>query len=182
MRFIPIAVLLALVAVIAFADKNEIVGINDYTSQQDFYWHSDTDASGDEIVYADDYHWDTLSLPNPGTWERSDAYKNIPLTWKWGKYDGARLWLSVGRTTAGCSTRIAFLGGHNDSIYTFLLASKGTGQFDTLINFDTYFDNDSLCTWDLVGMKLIVGDTITNDEAEYDRRVRVRMQWKFEVD
>lgn len=145
-------------------------------------WHSDTNSSGDEIVHADDYHWDTISLMG---FQRSDGIADQEIVFDGAQrnvwqFDGFKVRLFVGATTPGCSIRVHFnigTGGTGGTMYATLHDSTEGSAIDGIYDFTFYndgLDNDSLGYLERLEIDLIYGDTITNDEAEFDRTFEVR--------
>ena len=134
-------------------------------------WHSDTASNGDEIVHADDYHWDTIAMQG---FARSDgvAGQEIIFGDVW-QFDGFKLYLKIPATSAGCSTRVHFRIGTDDTMYA-TLHDSAVGAIEKIYNFLDYYDTDTLGFMERFEIELIIGDTITNDEAEFDRSILVR--------
>jgi hypothetical protein len=139
--------------------------------QQTLIWHSDTNTSGNEIVHADDYHWDTLAMKG---FVRSDGIASREITFLdvW-QFDGFKLYLKIPATSAGCSTRVHFNIGSDDTLYC-TLHDSAVGAIEKIYNFFDYYDSDSLGFMDRFEVEIIVGDTITNDTEEFDRKIAVR--------
>ncbi len=145
-------------------------------------WHSDTNSSGDEIVHADDYHWDTISLVG---FQRTDGVTDQPMVYDgrernvW-QFDGFKLWLKVGATSPGCSIRVHFnigTGGADGTMYSTLHDSTEGSAIDGIYDFTFYsdgFDADTLGLLERFTIDLIYGDTITNDTKEFNRTFEVR--------
>ena len=140
-------------------------------------WHSDTNSSGDEIVHADDYHWDTLAMLG---FMRTDGITDQQMIFAgpqrnvW-QFDGFKLYLKIGvaASMVGCSTRVHFNIGTDDTMYS-TLHDSAVGAIEKVYNFLDYYDTDTMGFMDRFEIDLIVGDTITNDTEEFDRTIEVR--------
>jgi len=138
-------------------------------------WHSDTNSSGNEIVHADNYHWDTLAMSG---FLRSDGVANNAMLFDgpqrnvW-QFDGFKLYLKIPATSAGCSTRVHFNIGTDDTMYS-TLHDSAVGAIEKVYNFLDYYDTDTMGFFERFEIELIVGDTITNDTQEFDRTIEVR--------
>jgi hypothetical protein len=151
--------------------ENRRVPLWGFSDGMDLIWHSDTNTSGDEIVHADDYHWDTLAMHG---FARSDGVTSREISFRdvW-QYDGFKIYLKIPATSAGCSTRVHFRIGTTDSIYA-TLHDSAVGAIEKIYNFFDYYDSDSMGFMDKFEIDLILGDTITNDTEEFDRTIHVR--------
>ncbi len=134
-------------------------------------WHSDTNSSGNEIVHANNYHWDTIAMQG---FARSDgvAGQEIIFGNVW-QFDGFKVYLKIPATSPGCSLRVHFNIGTDDTMYS-TLHDSAVGAIEKIYDFFDYYDSDSLGLLDRFEITLIVGDTITNDEAEFDRSILIR--------
>jgi len=153
---------LGLYAAQAETEKMPLFGSSEIKT---FYWHSDTNASGDEIVHADDYHWDTVASYG---FTRSDNKTNEPIFVNLVGSDGFKLFLGGTATTAGCSLLVTLkMGKKADTLF----ATGGTsseGAFKAIFDYTEGF-TDSVQYLEDLEVQVIVGDTITNDTAEFDR-------------
>lgn len=175
-KILPV-VLIAAAAIGTFAilgpplgAENQVVPLWGKDFSKMCIWHSDTNSSGDEIVYADEYHWDTIAMKGFVRSDGETAYNIVHNVWK---YDGFHLFLNVQPTTAGCSILVAFNFSLLDSTYQALRDSSEGTAIKKTYDFSAYFDNDSLDFLPELSIDVIVGDTITNDTEEFDRRFLV---------
>jgi hypothetical protein len=173
-KLIGIAIaLFVAIAITGFFDQadaeNKVLPLwgNDYGKW--CIWHSDTNGSGNEIVHADDYHWDTIAQAN---YSRSDGQTSRAITFNPWLYDGGKLYLKVTAASAGCSTRVHILMGTDDSTYIAIKDSVA-GELEKIYDLTAYYDTDSLIFMDHMDVRVVVGDTITNDTAEFDRKCMV---------
>lgn len=135
-------------------------------------WHSDTNESGDEIVHADDYHWDTISMVGHNRQDSQHSYACSFLdVWR---FDGFKLFLSIDSTSPGCSIRVHFNMGTTDTMYATLHDSTEGASIKKIYDFTNRYSNDSLIYMDRFEVDIIVGDTITDDRQEFDRKFEVR--------
>lgn len=174
MVFCGVLLVVGLASVQAMAENKRLPLWGNYDTRL-LTWHSDTNSSGNEIVHADNYHWDTLAMSG---FLRSDGVANNAMLFDgpqrnvW-QFDGFKLYLKIPATSAGCSTRVHFNIGTDDTMYS-TLHDSAVGAIEKVYNFLDYYDTDTMGFFERFEIELIVGDTITNDTQEFDRTIEVR--------